>query len=210
MSVGATTKVIDGRTRRRVENHARIFDAAMTLLSKHKYEDVSIEDICSAANVGRATFFRVYKTKSDLFVEFNRRLAERVQQRLDEKDWRTVEQALRLVGNEITETWVQAVPGAAALAMDFSETARTREPHAGELELLNIIVAIVDRGLKDGELKSTLPSSLVGSLALVQIATPVSYWFRNPKRDLGMLIDEAIDHWLHGSIKKPHQKRKGK
>lgn len=200
MNLETTSKITDGRTRRRIENGERIFDAAMALLGERNYEDVSIEDICAVANVGRATFFRVYKTKSDLLVEFNRRLAERVQLRLSDGDWTSVEEGLRIVGEEIAETWTQAVPGAAALAMDFSETARTRGNHAGELELLNIIVKIVDRGLKDGELKSTLPSSLVGSLALVQIATPVSYWFRHPTRNLRRLINESIDHWLHGSL----------
>ena len=200
MNLEITSPVTDGRTRRRIENGARIFDAAMTLLGERNYEDVSIEDICAVANVGRATFFRVYKTKSDLLVEFNRRLAERVQLRLGDRDWASVEDGLRIVGEEIAETWTQAVPGAAALAMDFSETARTRGMHAGELELLNIIVKIVDRGLKDGELKSTLPSNLVGSLALVQIATPVSYWFRHPTRNLRRLINESIDHWLHGNL----------
>ena len=200
MNLERTSSATDGRTRRRIKNGERIFDAAMALFGERNYEDVSIEDICAVANVGRATFFRVYKTKSDLLVEFNRRLAERIQSRLVDRDWISVEDGLRIVGEEIAETWTQAVPEAAALAMDFSETARSRGMHAGELELLNIIVKIVDRAREEGELKSTLPSSLVGSLALVQIATPVSYWFRHPTRDLRRLINESIDHWLHGNL----------
>ncbi len=196
-----TSDRIDGRTRRRIENGARIFDAAMELLVERSYDEISIEEICTAANVGRATFFRVYQTKADLLVEFNRRLATRVQQRLDDNNWHSVEDALRIVGDEIAETWTHAIPGAAALAIDFSQTAGGRGLHAGHPELLQLVVQLVEQGLNNRELESTLPSSLVGSLALVQITAPVSYWFRHPKRNLRTLINEAIDHWLHGTVK---------
>lgn len=37
-----------------------------TLLRKKRYEAITISDICSAANVGRSTFYAHYKSKDDL------------------------------------------------------------------------------------------------------------------------------------------------
>lgn len=205
---------VDGRTRRRIENGARLFDAAMELLAERGYDDISIEEICAAAGVGRATFFRVYQSKADLLLEFNRRLAGRVRERLqtrqDAGEELDVDQALRLVGEEIAETWTHTVPGAAALAIDFSQTAAGRGLHAAHPQLLEIVVAIAERGLARGELASTLPAGLVGSLALVQTTAPVSYWFRHPDRDLHQLINEAIDHWLHGAVARHRGGARGK
>jgi AcrR family transcriptional regulator len=195
-----TAEPIDGRTRRRLENAARIFDAAMELLAERAYDDISVEEICAAAHVGRATFFRAYQTKAELLLEFNRRLADRVQERLDGHEPRTIEAALRMVGEEIAETWTQTVPGAAALAIDFSQTAGGRGLHAAHPELLEIVVRIIERGRAAGELESTLPAGLMGSLALVQITAPVAYWFRHPEHDLHELINDAIRHWLHGAV----------
>lgn len=183
-----------------MENGARIFDAAMALLVERSYDDISIEEICAAAGVGRATFFRIYQTKAHLLLEFNRRLADRVQQRLATRDPGSVGDALCMVGEEIADTWTHTVPGAAALAIDFTQTGAGRGLHAAHPELLRIVVRVVEGGMKSGELESTLPADLVGSLALVQITAPVSYWFRHPQRDLHRLINAAIDHWLHGAI----------
>lgn len=172
----------------------------MDLLAERSYDDISVEEICAAASVGRATFFRVYQTKADLLLEFNRRLAERVQARLDAGSPEQVDEALRIVGNEIADTWTETVPGAASLAIDFIQSAGGRGLHTGHPELLRIVVGIVERGQASGELEATLPAGLMGSLALVQAAAPVTYWFRHPERDLHQLIDEAIDQWLHGAL----------
>ena len=81
--------------------------------------------------------------------------------------------------------------------------------HAAHPELLRIVVRFVERGLASGELESILPPALVGSLALVQITAPVPYWFRHPKLDLHGLINDAVDHWLHGAIASPRSQKQG-
>lgn len=202
-AVGAGKQIppeIDGRTKRRVENGARLFDAAMKLLATRSYDDITIEEICAEAGVGRATFFRVYQAKADLLLEFNRRLAARVQQRLDVAESADVEALLGIVGEEIAETWTHAAPGATALAVDFSQMAGSRGLHAGHPELLQIVVTIIEQSLHSGQLASTLPVRLMASLALLQITAPVSYWFRHPERDLHALISESIMQWLHGVV----------
>lgn len=191
---------IDGRKKRRVENGARLFDAAMELLATRSYDDIKIEEICAEARVSRATFFRIYQTKADLLIEFNRRLATRVQQRLDVAQPVDVEAALRIVGEEIAVTWTEAAPGATALAVDFSQMAGSRGLHAGHPELLQIVITIVENGQNNRQLAATLPARLMASLALLQITAPVSYWFRHTELELHSLTIKSILQWLHGSL----------
>ena len=198
---------MDGRARRRLENGARIFDAAMDLLADRSYDEISVEEICAAANVGRATFFRIYRTKAELLLEFNKRLAERVRRRLDGGDPRSIDDALRMVGKEIAETWAQSGPGAAALAIDFTQTAGGRSLHAAHPELLRIVVRIIETAVASGELQTSLPADLLASLALVQVTAPVGYWFRHPELNLHQLINEAIEQWLHGAKTQQGEKR---
>ncbi len=192
--------VIDGRTRRRMENGSRLFDSAMVLLAERKYDEITIEEICQHAGVGRATFFRIFQGKSDLLLEFNRRLAERVEVKLLQTAPKDVGSALYVVGQEIADTWTQSSRGAAALAQDFSQMAGSRGLHAGHPELLHLIIRIMKKAIEADEISADLPGSLLGSLALVQLSAPVSYWHLHPEKDLHDLIESSIFHWLHGAI----------
>lgn len=191
---------IDGRTRRRMENGSRLFDAAMELLAERKYDEITIEEICQHAGVGRATFFRIYQGKADLLLEFNRRLAERVEIKLLQAAPKDIGSALYVVGKEIADTWTQTSRSTAALAQDFSQMAGSRGLHAGHPELLQLIIRIMNKAIEAGEISADLPGSLLGSLALVQLSAPVSYWHLHPDKDLHGLIEDSIFHWLHGAV----------
>lgn len=195
-----TKVVVDGRSLRRVENSARIFDAAMKLLETRSYAAISVEEICKAANVGRATFFRIFSTKADLLLEFNRRLAERVQKRLEQNEPQNLEQGLRLVGAEIAATWCQAPAGAAALAMEFTHATSTENLHEGHRALYEIVLRLIEGAITRGELGQTRSATLLASLALVQMTAPVGYWFRHPELDLAQLVGESVKHWLYGAL----------
>ena len=60
-----------GRTERRdaAENRKRIVDAAIKLFEQHSVEQVSMNQIAMAAQIGSATLYRRYKNKSDLCLD---------------------------------------------------------------------------------------------------------------------------------------------
>ena len=62
---------IKGRTERRdaAENRKRILDAATKLFEQHSVEQVSMNQIAMAAQIGSATLYRRYKNKSDLCLD---------------------------------------------------------------------------------------------------------------------------------------------
>lgn len=174
----------------------------MELFRQKSYDDVSVDEICALAGVGRATFFRAFDTKAHLLVEFNRRLAARVSDRLAVAQPKKVEDALRIVGDEIADTWTQTAPEAANLAMDFTLAGSRKQLHSAHPELLAVVVGLIESAMVSKQLRSTLPPNLVGSLALVMITAPVAYWFRHPELDLHGMVNEAITHWLNGAMSK--------
>jgi AcrR family transcriptional regulator len=192
----------DGRSQRRVENRNRIYDAAMGLLRTRSYAEVNVDEICRAAGVGPATFFRIFASKAGLLREFNRRLTRRVEERIAaEAPAEDAAEALRIVVAEITRTWSHAGPGAAAMAQEFIRFSEPGDPHAAHPELLDVVTAITERGMKRGELRDRHPARLVGSLALLQITAAVAWWFEHPDESLDALTGEALTTWLHGALR---------
>ncbi len=190
----------DGRGQRRIENRARIYDATMRLLRRRSYAELTVDEICEAAGVGRATFFRIFETKVGLLREFNRRLTVRVQERLAEQAQADAGEALRVVAAEIVSTWSQAAPGATEMAIDFMHSSGPAEAHAAHPELLDLVVEIVEGGVKAGEIRGTNPPLLTGGLALTQLAAAAAYWLEHPDADLESLVNEALESWLNGAL----------
>ncbi len=173
----------------------------MRLFNSGAYGDVTVSEICQAAGVGRATFFRIFNSKAGLLREFHRRLTQRVEARLDGVAPRGAAESLRVVVDEITETWTQAGPGTAEMAVDFIRFSKLADAHAVYPELLDVVVRIMERGMQNGELRDSHFPRLAGALALIQIAAAVAYWLRHPEDSLKDLTDEALATWLHGAIR---------
>lgn len=192
---------IDGRNLRRIGSRAKIFATAMDLLKEHPYQDLSIDTICKTAKVGRATFFRAFKTKAGLLQEFNSQLTQRIVQQLESAQPSGVDQALRIIADEVTRTWSSAHPGAKAMAIDFIRTSVLDNVHAGYPELQELVVDIIDQGAANGELDNQLPTPLLASQALFQITGAVAYWLINQDLNLNKLVNESVDVWLYGTFK---------
>ena len=185
----------DGRSQRRIDNAARIYDAAMRLLRTHPYRDLTVDEICEEAGVGRATFFRIFETKAGLCHEFNRRLAARIRSRLDAEEDAGVVASLGIVLDEAVDAWTHMGPGVAEMAVEYIHSAESR----AQPELLELVVAIVEEGIKSGEIRGSNPAVLTGGLALMHIAGAASHWLESGG-DLRGMAREALDGWLHGAL----------
>ena len=119
-------KAADGRILRRERSAARLYDAAQELHPRKALDDVSVDEICEHAGVGRATFFRIFETKAGLLREFNRRLTLDAIARIEAAGEIDLLSALGLVRAAILDAWRDAGPGHAAMALEF---ARPRGEH---------------------------------------------------------------------------------
>ncbi len=192
-------QTLDGRNQRRVRNAERIYDAAMDLFQKRPYGDVSVESICQAAGVGRATFFRIFDGKAGLLKEFNRRMVVDIEERLDLAGEKNVRTVLTIIGDGIADAWSQSTPGATEMMIEFSQSVSLANMHAAHPELLALFVQTVRDGQNAGDIKHDFPPELLGSLALFQISAAATFWVVEPGHDLHQLMKAAVENFLKGA-----------
>lgn len=54
----------------------KIETAFLSLLTKHSYEDISISQICQAADINRSTFYAHYDDINDLIIKIENKFAK--------------------------------------------------------------------------------------------------------------------------------------
>ena len=77
---GQAEASIDGlRERKRAQARATTIDVALALFTERGYENVTVADICAAAQIAPRSFFRYFPSKEDLLFEPSREMAGRVE-----------------------------------------------------------------------------------------------------------------------------------
>lgn len=196
----------DGRNGRRQRNAVRLFDAACELLTERSYDEVTVDAICERAEVGRATFFRIYGSKGGLLRELNRRLTDDAQERLAAGDTSDAYTRLDTVRTAIVDAWNGADAAQMAMAREFIRNGSLLEPHAAHPELAALVRGIVADGVSSGELHSQVPVDLAASLALVQLVAPVAYLLGEPTEhrvDIDAVSSTLFEQWYQGMATHP-------
>jgi AcrR family transcriptional regulator len=94
---------ISRRERKKRDTRRRILDAAMRLMVDKSYDDVRIEDICTAADVANATFFLHFPNKSALVIAFNDDVAAKIGDQLAEQNVKATERLKALLTMYLSE-----------------------------------------------------------------------------------------------------------
>lgn len=172
----------------------------MELFDERPYADVTVDEICERAEVGRATFFRFYGTKAALLLEFNRRLTERARQVVDESAQRDAPAKLRILARVIADAWAPASPSVRAMAVEMMHRPETTV--GGESlhpELIELVTEIVRDGTQRHELRGeTLPPQFVAAIVVTALASCVSTWFESPLGDLHETLQHTVELLLAG------------
>ncbi|MWA01579.1 TetR family transcriptional regulator [Actinomadura sp. LD22] len=215
----AATKPGGQTLRERKKERARqeIYDAALALLAERPYEQVSVDDICERAQVGRASFFRFYGTKAGLLTEFNRRLTDLARTAIDqhpsstqseEEDGRKDErpgaiEQLGILQRTLAAYWASAGPGPRALALAFitegSITMLTDSPGAIHEDLFRLVADIIEHGQTTGELSTRLTPAFAAWLLVTTLAAATCTWLTGQTTtDLHHLTGAALETLLTG------------
>jgi AcrR family transcriptional regulator len=198
-----------GRRARKKERTRRdLYDAAMRLFLARGFDAVTIDDICRAADVARATFFLHFPTKDALLVEYGERATEELAARLRERR-RSAVTDLRLALDFLTDrarrdaevvqlTVREVMARPAALA---ETTERTRD-------FVQLLGAVVRRGQAAGELRRGVAPELAGATIAAAYLSIVAEWTRRRQRfDLRATVEQALDVILHGLVHRQRRKR---
>ncbi|MFZ1489275.1 MAG: helix-turn-helix domain-containing protein [Ilumatobacteraceae bacterium] len=207
MSADESVLAFDGRRARRERNAARLYDSANELLTVRGFDELSVEEICEHAGVGRATFFRIYETKAGLLREFNRRLADDAAARVaaagDKVDLRT---GLDQIRAAIVDAWRHAGQGHAGMAATYLASVPSGSPHAAHPELLALVARRIKLGIDSGTIVDTVPIDIAASLLLLSLVAPVAHAIDGHDVDIDELSRVLLDQWLAGM--KPSRRRR--
>ncbi len=186
------------RERKRARTRAAIYEAAMELFEERPYAEVTVEDICERAEIGRATFFRFYGAKGALLLEFNRRLADRARAEIDT----AAESAekLRTVAAVVADAWADS--SVAMRAMAFDKLNRPETPVGGETlhpELIALVAEVIAEGQRSGDLRGEqLGAEFIATMVVTVLAGCVAHWFDTPEIDLRAAAGQTVELLLTG------------
>ena len=171
------------RARRSRQLREAIYDAALELFAERSYDDVTVEEICERADVGRATFFRSYGSKAGLLVELNARLGRTIADRLRAMPDESAVAQLWAVQDEVTRAWVDAAPALRTMVLEYLSTttaAKVAEPAVPPGDsALAAVAEVVRTGQASGELSDLHDPDLVAGIILTSLAAVTVAWIGN-------------------------------
>ena len=195
----ARSSGVSRRERKKERTRSDIYNAAINLFLKRGFDSVTIDEICDAADLARATFFLHFPAKETLLVEYGERanlelaaairayrgsatmslrmalkmLAERAQRHPD---------VVRMVVREVI-----ARPG--ALSDHDHRTA----------DLVHLLAAIIRRGQAAGEFRKRTHPRVAAMTVCAAFFALIYTWVRHDgKIDIESAVGETLDIILNG------------
>jgi len=157
---------LSARERNRLRMHDDIYQAALSLFDTHGYAEVTVDDICEAAGVSKATFFRYFDSKFGLVDEFNQRIAAKIDAAIDIKTMSAAE-CIRGATETLYQEWLNSAPQIRVLAREFVRAGTHITENLGDPMARGLIATLVDvitEGQRRGEFDPQFDAVLVAPL----------------------------------------------
>lgn len=161
------------------ESKQRIRSIALDLIKEEGYDSVTINDICTAANISKNTFYYHFKSKEDLLVQYDDipnfimtgNLASVLMEETSiEQFWKLMEPMLDSIadqGPEITKYVLYAFSKQKIQAFTTSKFFQ---------DISTVMVTILEKAQSSGEIRNTSDPALLLATAGTQFIGTVSAW----------------------------------
>jgi AcrR family transcriptional regulator len=209
----------DRRTRKRLANRQAISDVATSLFMEHGFDQVTVDQIADAADMGRMTVFNHFPRKEDMFFDREREPYDLAFAALRDRGEATSPiEAMRLLAHRLIETGNPVLPllsatrrfVATALASEALK-ARVRQMRcAFEVELAGLLANTAQRPANDPE--AQLIAALVVATWSVAFAQGYEVVIREDDEVAAgeiflRLIDQGIGAVSAGMAETPYARR---
>lgn len=175
-----------------------LFARAMQLFSERGYEAVSVEDIVTAADVARGTFYFHFPSKEDVLLEAVRRGERHIVDRMAAVAERPFVEVLVATTEGFAEVWGghrELLPHAGAVGIRrIAQVAGERDSEPLRLEL----VKHVERALGAGALRSPLPAQMLADVFLLDVFAALMSWAAAGQPPLPLVMRGVIELYLGG------------
>jgi AcrR family transcriptional regulator len=154
------------RARKKERTRREIYDAAMALFERQGFDAVTVEAICEAADVARATFFLHFPTKAALLYELSDRVAHEFDATPRDPDESAEVELRELVDAMIGRLVAHAGVTSAMMREFFGNPEAIAVAHARGRAFPDRIEAIVRRGQARGEFRAGVDARLATAVVL--------------------------------------------
>jgi len=196
------SEVPSRRARKKERTRQEIFSAAMELFAARGFDAVTIEAICEAADVARATFFLHFPTKASLLHEWNCQVAADFAATLEEPRASAIDELRGLIEHISGRLRAQADVMAAMLREFFATPEAVVAARSAAQDLHALFESIIRRGQARGELRRTVDPRLAVAVVLSTSAAILSgqVWKPGelPPEQVQAQFFEVVFHGLTG------------
>lgn len=200
MPESSTAAVAPSRRDRKKQRTRRdLYDAAVHLFLRDGVDAVTIDAICAAADVARATFFLHFPTKDAVLAEYGRQVTSDLAAELDD-DARSATASLRHALEFLCTRALEHAP----LMQPILHAMLTRPGaivvHAEQgRDLTTMLAALVRRGQHAGEFRRGPDAHLAAAVVVSAYFAIVGEWMRRPDElDLRASVVQSFDLVLRG------------
>jgi len=190
-------KSLGRRERRAAETCLRLFRCALQLFAEHGFQNVTVEDITEAADVGKGTFFNYFESKDDVLGVMAEIQLGKVREALAAA--RSGEGSIKMVFHHMLERMAEE-PGrspqlARALLASFLASERIRKLIDHTLcEARKILVQIVEIGQRNGEIDPALKKDQLALLVQQSFLGTVMVWSLHGKPKLNHKVEMTFQY----------------
>lgn len=199
------------RARRATETREKIFRAALALFAERGFQEVTVEDITEAADVGKGTFFNYFPSKEHVFAAFGDLQLGKVERALAQA--RSGKRGLRDLLADFPQVMAEE-PGRSPLvfrglvsAVAASEPVREifRQRLARGREMLGELFAL---GQKRGEIRRGLDPAEMARMLQQEFFGAMLLWALQPTEPLARRMARAME-MIWPALEAPAKGRKG-
>lgn len=197
------------RARKKERTRREIYTAALALFAERGFDAVSVEQVCQAADVAKATFFLHFPTKSALLFEFSRLLAAELGQKLREPGADVASEIARML-DLFSDRWLENGAVMAAMLREFLRTpeAVMAMPREGR-ELRDVVESLLRRGQASGELRTDVDARLAGAIFFsTSFAILSGSVFRADEATPEAIRSQFLTAFLHGLVAEPTKRKR--
>jgi AcrR family transcriptional regulator len=184
------------RTRR------ELYAAGMALFAVRGFDAVTVEQICEAAGVSRATFFLHFPTKSALLIEFHHELARELAGLLAPPRGPAAQEFRRMVDLFATR-WLERADAMGAMLREVLATpALALSVERESRGLRALIEDVVRHGQRTGEFRRSISPRLASTIFLATSAAILSgHVFPAGGPPPEQVREQFLEAVLHGLVK---------
>ncbi|MEW6270740.1 MAG: TetR/AcrR family transcriptional regulator [Thermodesulfobacteriota bacterium] len=198
------------RERKKERTRREIFAAALDLFAARGFDAVTIDDICTAADVARGTFFLHFPGKTALLAEYGRHMTQELAGMLDEHTGSAIA-ALRAAFRMLGQRAVERPEVVQLVVREVMSHPQALEQHGEQTrDFTELLAGVVRRGQRDGQLRSAADPLLAAAIAVSAYLAVVHEWARRPgDLDLEAILEDTVDLVLNGIARPPAVVRGG-